>query len=1045
MNQSAFNVYNASAGSGKTFALVKEYLKILFNSNQDDIYKNILALTFTNKAVGEMKERIINALKEFSNQEIFDEPNSMFSALCEELSASPEFIHKRSKSILENIIHNYATFDISTIDKFTQRVIRTFAYDLSLPMNFEVELNTTDLLAKAVDNLIARAGTDKNLTNSLIEFALEKTDDDKSWDVSYDLTNVASLLIKENDQKYIEQLQSKELNDFNNLKRALQKRTKLLKENIITEAESALNIIADTQIDHNSFLGRNGYLPSYFVTLKKEKFNVTFNKAWMDKLETHPLYPKNTEPYIATTIDNIQSSLASHFNSTKQLLTTYKFLQNVLANITPLSLLTEISKELKHLKEEQNLLLISEFNNIISNHIKEQPVPFIYERLGERYKHYFIDEFQDTSILQWENLIPLIDNALSGENASAMLVGDAKQAIYRWRGGKAEQFIGLYNQDNPFQIEKHLQQLPKNYRSAQEIVHFNNGFFKHLSTFAFSDPSYRAIYESSFQEPFSNLKGYVNINFLNISRDDDTELLYSQQTLRTINVCLEKGYKAGDICILTRKRKEGVAIAKFLTDAGINITSSETLLIDNSSKVKFIINLLYYVSNPNNLIKKLDVLNFIGNEILELNDIHEFYKLHVDLPLEKLFDAFINLGKNVELNQITHSPLYEAIESIIHGFSLNKESDAYVQFFLDFAFDYSIKKNTSISNFIEHYNNQKETLSIVSSESQDAIRVMTIHKAKGLEFPVIIFPFADLDIYREKNPKTWLPFDEEEFDDFPVTYVNYNKALADVNEVVEALYYERQAELELDNINLLYVALTRPIEQLYIISNNRIDKSGNENLKYYSGLLINYLKQQQLWNPSQSEYSFGNNEKKLKTREKEISSVKVIDLISTPKQVNNIQIVTNSGNLWDTEQQNAIERGNLIHNLMAMIKTEIDIDIALSHFRDIGTISVEQVDELRGLIHKVTKHPDLSYLFDSKNTIYNEREIITPKGEILRPDRVVINPNHETTILDYKTGVYNNKHEQQLYAYSDVLNQMNQNVTKRILVYINDDLEIKEV
>jgi ATP-dependent exoDNAse (exonuclease V) beta subunit len=626
-----------------------------------------------------------------------------------------------------------------------------------------------------------------------------------------------------------------------------------------------------------------------------------------------------------------------------------------------------------------------------------------------------------------------------------MLVGDAKQAIYRWRGGKAEQFIGLYTQDNPFQIEKHIEQLPKNYRSAQEIVRFNNGFFKYLSTFAFSDSSYQSVYESSFQEPIVGLQGYVNINFLNISRDDDVDFIYTNKTLQTVYSCLDKGYKASDICILTRKRKEGIAIAKFLTNAGINITSSETLLIDNSSKVKFIINLLYFVSDTNNLIKKLDVLSFIGNEILALDNIHEFYKLHVSLSLEKLFKAFADLGMTIELDQITHSPLYEAIEAIIHGFSLNKESDAYVQFFLDFAFDYSIKKNTSILNFIEHYNNQKENLSIVSSESQDAIRVMTIHKAKGLEFPVVIFPFADLDIYREKNPKIWLPINNEEFHDFPVTYVNYNKTLVDINEVGEVLYYERQAELELDNINLLYVALTRPIEQLYIISNNRIDKSGSENLKHYSGLLISYLKQQQLWNPSQQEYAFGNNEKKLKAEEKETSVVKISDLISTPKQANNIQIVTNSGNLWDTQQQNAIEKGNLIHDLMAMIKTEVDIDIALNHFRDLGTISTEQVDELSAIIEKVVKHPDLSYLFDSKNTIYNEREIITPKGEILRPDRIVISPSQETTILDYKTGAYNSKHKQQLYTYSNVLNQMNQNVAKRILVYINDNLEIKEV
>ena len=1045
MNQSTFKIYNASAGSGKTFALVKEYLKILFHANNKEIYKNILALTFTNKAVGEMKERIINSLKEFSNQEILSKPNNMFALLCEELRTSPEDIHERSKTILENIVHNYAAFDVSTIDKFTQRVIRTFAYDLSLPINFEVELDTTTLLAKAVDKLITRAGTDKNLTALLIEFAIEKADNDKSWDISYDLNNVASLIIKENDQTFIEQLQSKELNDFNNLKRTLQKRIKHLKEKVIAEAQDALNLITEHHIDHNYFLGRNGYLPSYFQALKKEKINISFNKTWMDKLETHPLYPKTTEPSIAATIDNIQDSLSAHFNTTKQLITTCSFLQNVLNNITPLSLLTEISKELNLIKKDENVLLITEFNNIISKHIKEQPVPFIYERLGERYKHYFIDEFQDTSILQWENLIPLIDNALSGENASTMLVGDAKQAIYRWRGGKAEQFIGLYGQDNPFQIEKQLEKLPKNYRSSQEIVRFNNSLFKHLSTFSFSNPKHQAIYENCQQEPVLNLEGYVSINFLNISKDDDADFLYADKTLQTVYSCLEKGYKANDICILTRKRKEGVVIAKYLTEVGINITSSETLLINNSLKVKFIINLLYYVSDSNNLIKKLDVLNFIGNEILKLDNIHEFYKLYVDLPKEKLFEAFLNLGMNIQLHQITHNPLYEAIESIVQGFSLNKESDAYVQFFLDFVFDYSTKKNTSILSFIEHYNNLKESLSIVSSDSEDSIKIMTIHKAKGLEFPVVIFPFADLDIYRENNPKTWFPIDNEKFHNFPVAYVNYNKTLADFNSLGDALYQERQAELELDNINLLYVALTRPIEQLYIISNNRIDNNGNENLKHYSGLLINFLKQQQLWNSSQTEYSFGLNEKKLNTQEKRTSIIKIGDLISNPKQVNNIQIVTNSGLLWDTKQQNAIERGNLIHDLMAMIKTEVDIDIALNHFVDSGIINIEQVHELRSLIHKVVKHPDLNYLFDPKNTIYNEREIITPKGEILRPDRIVINPNQETTILDYKTGLHNKKHEQQLFTYSDILSQMSQNVIKKILVYINDDLDIKEV
>ena len=1045
MIKSSFNIYDASAGSGKTFTLVKEYLKILFSSSFNESYRNILALTFTNKAVGEMKSRIIETLMHFSDHRIIENPTSIFNAICNELPISPESLHKKAGVVLNHLIHNYASFEVSTIDKFTQRVIRTFAHDLNLSQNFEVELDTDRLLMKAVDNLIAKAGSDQRLTKTLVEFAVQKTDEDKSWDVSYDLNNIAKLLVNENDISFVKQLESKKLNDFELFKQDLNKQMSTLKNSIVNHGEIALKLIEDHQIDHNSFSGKNGFLPSYFKKITEEDFNITFDKVWMSKLNTHPLYPSTTAPLSAEKIDTIQPMLVAQFNASKHHIIEWGFIQNILKNITPLSVLTLISKELTSLKEDQNLMLISEFNNIISNHIKEQPAPFIYERLGEKFRHYFIDEFQDTSILQWENLVPLIANALSGENASTLLVGDAKQAIYRWRGGKAEQFIGLYNNDNPFFIDKNINKLPINYRSTKNIVNFNNNFFKHLASFAFSNNSYAQLYKSSHQDTFLDANGYVNISFLEFIKDDDKDILYAQHVHKIINNCLLNGYTLGDMCILVRRKSEGMALAKFLSDAGVNIVSSETLLIDSSEEVRFIVSFLEYVANPENILQKLKVLNYVGKTLLGLNDMHEFLAYHVDKSVDALFELFNSLGFGINLEEITQNSLTEGIAAIIYRFNLNKHSNAYLQFFLDFALDFSAHQNVNLTTFLEYYQQKKETISIVSPEATNAVRIMTIHKSKGLEFPVVIFPYADLDIYREKSPKIWFHLNPDKFNDFPVAYLNYNKNIHDFSEEGAKLYQQRQAELELDNINLMYVAFTRPIEQLYIVSNKRVDKKGNENLRYYSGLLINYLKHTGLWVDTKLEYSIGNAQRELDGKTEKQITMQQASFISTPKEHHKIQMVTNSGFLWDTQQKDAIEKGNLIHDIMAQIKTSQDVTIALDDFITQGKITSEQAATLKPSIMQIVSHPDLRDFFSTKNTIYNEREIITPQGEILRPDRIIINQHHEAVIIDYKTGAPNKTYETQLYTYASAIEKMNIKVVKKILIYINGDLKIKEV
>ena len=962
----------------------------MFASSDRHPYKRILAITFTNKAVSEMKTRIIDTLKAFASEEIFKTSGSMFDAICKELSIHPNTLHQKSKKLLNDIVHNYAAFDISTIDRFTQKLIRTFAYDLKIPMNFEVELDTENLLNKAVDNLIAKAGSDNELTKTLIDFAIEKADDDKSWDVALDFYKIAKLLVNENDIPFIKTLKNKSLKDFKLLKTNLTKKILICDKEINEKAQSILTLIEECGLQFDDF--SRSSLPKHFKNLCNKNFHVKFDLNWQtDLIDGNTLYPKRITEDVASTINEIQPQIALAFNETKHIVFQLKFYKAIIKNLIPLSVLNAINKELDAIKKDQNLILISEFNSIISNEIKNQPAPFIYERIGEKFNHYFIDEFQDTSVLQWDNLVPLLDNSLSAENGSVMLVGDAKQAIYRWRGGKAEQFIGLCNDDNPFFIKPRIENLPFNYRSFKEIVSFNNSFFKHISHVAFCKNDYKELYNQSNQKTTIETGGYVNITFLDIDNNENRDDIYPQKVLETIENCLMNDFQLKDICVLVRKKKEGVAVADYLSNEGVDIISSETLLISRSPEVEFIYNVLKFVLEPHNNEAKILVLNYLTEHKLHITDKHLFYSAHINLDINSFFKQLTKFGLYFNYNDVLQLPLYESIETIIYSFNLVEKSNAYIQFYLDFVFDYSQNYNSNLSEFIEYYDTKKESLSVVSPQEKNAVKIMTIHKSKGLEFPVVIFPYADLNIYKELDPKEWFPLESTNYSGFSHALLNYNKDFENFSEIGQQIYAKHQAELELDNINLLYVALTRPIEQLHIISSKQPNKKGEENLKLFSGLFINYLKQLNNWSDHINSYSFGDQKKASAIKASSKASIEQEHFISTPKKEHHIKIVTNSEYLWDTNQQKAIEKGNLIHYIMSQIKTKIDIDITFNNCLSTGLINDNQAIELKEIISKIVEHSQLSNYFNSDTIIYNERDIITKGGAVLRPDRLVIN------------------------------------------------------
>ena len=1090
MQRPSFSIYDASAGSGKTYALVKEYLKIILIAKKNDAYRNILAITFTNKAVHEMKSRIVGSLSEFAK----DEPSAKAQDLMQDLAIDTELsviqIKTKSQQIIKHIIHNYAAFDISTIDKFTHKVIRAFAHDLGLPMTFEVTLDTENLLVEAVDAIIAQAGEDETLTKLLIDFTMEKTDDDKSWDISREILETGRLVLNENNRNEITHFHDKSIAEFVEIKNKLAEACKVLEKESVIFAEEALLLIDKNGVDTKSFSG--AYFPKHLVSIQEGKFNPKnktyheFDDVKINKSAKDRAIIENIIPELLQILDTIYKTFEKR-----------DFYKAFLKNITPLSLLNTVSNELAKIQSEQNVLSISEFNAIIHREIQNQPAPFIYERLGERYRHFFIDEFQDTSEMQWQNLIPLIDNATSseidGEKGTLMIVGDPKQSIYRWRGGKAEQFIDLSKDQNPFNNpEKVLKHLDKNYRSYSEVIEFNNDFFQMLSN-EFEHLDYKDLYANHSHQKLNDKKGgYVNISFIPKAEkiDDNPESsgeeevldkteLYVLATLNTIQKTIREGFEYKDIVILTRKRSQGIAIANYLTEQKIPLLSSETLMIQNATEVRLIIHLLKYLKNNSDLEAKANFLQYFAQNIQDQVPVHDFIAQGMEQKQEADFEKWL-MSFNVELSfqNIRKKSLYEAVETIVAKFlapatheggvrvenaSVKIKSNifseeptqcdsvpilappsgaggAYVQYFLDIVLERDIRNQAGISDFLNFWDKNAEKFSIPSPEGNNAVRIMTIHKSKGLEFPVVIFPFAEEDYSRKPKDKLWINAEEQDFG-LPKVLIDNSSAVEGFGAEAAEVYNQKKQEELLDNINVLYVALTRAEEQLYVISNMNLSRKGEVPKNNMCAFFINFLENKNVFKEDKLEYEFGK-VTKLSANKKHVDTSKTIPLVKEILNPKNIKIAQREALMWGTYQQEAIEYGNVVHEILSFVKTKNDVDLAITKSIESGLITFGQRETVCKSILEIVNHSALENYFAEGNEILNEQTIIQKQGKTIKPDRMVLTKDKEVFLLDYKTGTHNSKYQAQLENYQQAIELMGYKVVKKALVYIGSAIDV---
>jgi len=1045
--------YSASAGSGKTFTLARDYLTLLFQSPYHNAYRSILAVTFTNKAVAEMKERIMNYLHDFTQEEVPPSLTAVAEHVKEAAGMDSVAFRKKAINLHNRLLHDYSAFDLVTIDAFNHRILRTFSRDLNLPEGFEVELDSKNLIAKAVHNLIARAGDDKQLTDRLIDFSMFKINEGKSWDIEYDLISIGDLISKENHYEHLQSLKSKNLEDFISLEKSLHTDISNIEKDLINRATAIIENAAAGGVESADFKG--GKTRSSFKLVEKVAqgdFSVRPDAAPVNAFLNADLYTKTMSDSTRSGIESLENDLKDFAQNYIELWGSMHFKKDVLKNLTPLSLLNEIVSEIEKIKNDEKIVPIYEFNGLLAKEIKSQPAPFIYERLGERYSHFFIDEFQDTSSMQWENMAPLVSNALQQENTagkrgSLMLVGDAKQSIYRWRGGDLDQFLNILNGPDLFMLEKRQENLEFNWRSFDNIIEFNNHFFEFYSDYL-EDPHYKKLYQKHLKQQTRKKEGgFIQIDFINKehfkNEEEDDAGAYPLHVKSMVDQAKENGFQPGEICVLVRTNKQGNDIATYLVAEGISVISGDSLLIHHSLKVQTLANLMILLLQPDQQEPKLDFLmSFAQHHDIEQKS--AYVERHISMNLDELLQTLSRDGEAGLDSAFAKASLFQSAEKLSYQMRLLEEPDTRMQAFLDFLYEFSQGKDSSLSGFIEHWNLKKENLSVPAMRDEQAVQIMTVHKSKGLEFPVVIVPHVDLPLQDTRRDFAWAPVNEDVYDGFQEVFISLKKDLEFYPKPLPEVYLSQSNKSQMDQINLLYVAFTRCREQLLIACKDKPESKGGSTAPNHSQLLRRFLSTSdaiELESEFGARYSLGTSHRK--SIADEVKAPEIIhDYIRTGKN-NSIEVSTTQGLLWAAGTDDAITLGTQLHYYLSLLKTEDDLNEVILEIHSSDHLNQEDRDQLVSKLKAILAHKEIGSLFKTDSEVINEVKLLLPDGSRQIPDRLHKSGNC-ITIIDFKTGKQSKSHHNQLKKYQSTLEGMGYQVDHKFLIY-TDAMEVVEV
>ncbi len=1075
-------IYKASAGSGKTFRLVVEYLKLILDNPFN--YRHILAVTFTNKATNEMKSRILKELNLIAN----GKNSATIEVLKKETGKSEQFIRERAHQVLKNILHDYNRFSINTIDSFTQKVIKSFNRELGISPNFTVELDTDMILEEAVARLFANIGNNKNLLKWLQEYSRERIEENHSQRLDADIKKLGAELFKERFQVFFpeddESVYTRDnLNSFvkeiKQLKASFEQTLKNKGGKAVDEMEIAGLKPADFSGGANRSVGAtlvklaNGDMPNFTKTVREAAEDA---EKWAAKSN------KQREEIIAIVEQKLRPLLLDIVAYFDQNFAKYNTTIAVLKQIRTLGILIDLKDEIKELLHEKGILPLSDSNLLLSKIIGQSDSPFVYEKIGNYYKHFMLDEFQDTSGLQWHNFKPLVLNSLA-EGHNNLIVGDVKQSIYRWRNSDwnilAEQL--KYDFSDAQRKEENLE---FNFRSDRNIIDFNNTIFEALLNefenriFNPEDdlknhlPRFRNIYSEFVQktgDESAEKQGYIETNFLPAEDfiDDSTQKLIEQ-----VKTLQDKGIHAENIAILIRKNSEGTRIIEAFLNAAkleenkkynLSVLSNESLFLHASKGVVFIIQVIEMLVDPANPINKATLLYMwmtwlkpaLKQKGINLNPTEAQQVLLFDAESEWKLDTDFEEQFDVELGELQEkikqkvllASLDEAVTKIaaLSGlFNLEAELP-FIQTLIDKCGELKTSLSNDLSNLLFWWHEKGYKTSVNINEEVSAIRLLTVHKSKGLEFKAVLLPFFNWKSEPGTNqlPILWCQPRSGPFNQFPLLPVQAGSAMKESEFAPE--YFEEKVNNYIDTMNLVYVAFTRAKSILMINSPEPgIRKNGDEiassNVDYLLYRAIQSLPMveqfEESYNEDSKTFSFGSIiPDKTKTENSKTLKIEHYAYNDFSDRIR-LRLSGEDFLIESTDHHSEKNTGKLVHEILSQIESKNDVHTACTKAFKEGKITEDELTEIENIINKNLELADVKPWFDSSYKILNERDLLT-ETKLLRPDRIMYSGD-SAIVVDYKTGEkIPTKYQKQVESYAQTLKQSGFKKVSGYLWYLN--------
>ena len=1080
-------VYKASAGSGKTFTLAVEYIKLLILNPR--AYRKILAVTFTNKATAEMKTRILSQLYGIWKDD--KDSLSYLKRIAEDLNMPEVQIREAAKKALHYMIHDYSRFRVETIDSFFQSVMRNLARELELSANLNIELNNMEVLSDAVDTMIEKLDRQSPVLYWLLDYIEERIADDKRWNVSNEIKNFGRNIF---DEGYIEKgdglrrkLQDKDC--IKNYRRNLQAVEEEALEHMKGFAEQFFGILESNSLTIEDLKNGSRGIASYFNKLASGKLDDGIRNTTVEKcLDCPDEWVKKTSSYRNAIMDLAERELIPLLNESEK----YRTQNNMLVNSCQLSLrhvnnvrlLANIDEEVRELNRENNRFLLSDTNALLHKLVRDGDSSFVFEKIGTTIRNVMIDEFQDTSRMQWDNFRLLLLEGLS-QGADSLIVGDVKQSIYRWRNGDWGILNGLKTNIEAFPI--HVRTLQTNRRSAANVIEFNNQVFaaacgvlneKHKEELGEECEELKEAYSDVHQDICKDPgKGYVKVTFLTDKKDTAYTVDTLQQLAEEVELLAEQGVKLSDIAILVRKNKAIPLIADYFDKhTPYKVVSDEAFRLDASLAICMILDGLRYLSQPENRIAKAQLATAYQNEVLRNKiDLNTLLLNGVDPYLPALF---IEQQETLRL-----MPLYELMEKLLGMFEMAriKRQDAYLCAFFDAVTEYLKSNSSELSAFIAFWD-EKLCAKTIPSGEMEGIRILSIHKSKGLEYHTVLLPFCDWKMENETyNHLVWCAPLEAPFNELDIVPVNYSTAMQ--QSIYRGDFLQERLQLWVDNLNLLYVAFTRAKKNLIIWGKeaqkgtvsellteaiNRIglrrseavcpsDSASKDNSSEISGQANSSVPtENETEVPDNLVYETGALYLSEEKADDQITNKLLIEPERLPIHLESIETTiefkqsNRSAEFIRGEEETEekyIRQGQLLHNLFSVIRTQADIPSAIARLRFEGIIeSATQEEQIRKLTEWALNHPQVKDWYSGSWELYNECAIIYKENGVLqtrRPDRVMMKKN-EVVVVDFKFGNRREAYNRQVGEYMDLLAGMGYRNIRGYLWYVFKN-ELEEV